>query len=317
MKSSNPQPKATVEQPFGEGIPFGDPYWYSGEFKSPYYKETHAVFRAKVRSFIETEVKPFIHEWDESGVYPKELHEKAYRAGVLSPTMPVEYGGTPPIDFDAFHDLILVDELARCGAGGLLWAVFLSYGIALPPILTVGSQYLKDLVARDVITGKKIMSLAVTEPYVGSDVANLQTTAHREGDYFIVNGEKKFITSGMYASFFTTAVRTGGSGMKGVSLLLIEANTPGITVRRQKTQGWWTSATTFITFEDVKVPVKNLIGSENAGFHSIMTNFNHERFVLGATSNRYARICLEDAIKYARVRKTFGKRLLDHPVSVH
>jgi len=298
---------------FGEQVPFGDPYWYQG-CESPYYKPTHHKFRELVRAFVEKEIMPFCHDWDEAGTYPPELHKKAYDAGVLAAMWPKEFGGTPPEDVDAFHDLILVDELSRCGAGGVLWAVFLSFGIALPPILNVGSQYLKDKVARDIITGKKIMALAVSEPYAGSDVSGLRTTAVREGDHYIVNGEKKFITSGMKADYYTVAVRTGGEGMGGVSLLLIERDTPGVTPRRMKTQGWWISNTAYITFENVKVPVKNLIGKENDGFKSIMYNFNHERFVLAATSNRYARVCLEDAWKYAKVRVAFGKPLIEQPV---
>jgi len=212
---------------------------------------------------------------------------------------------------------VMIDELSRCGAGGVLWAVFFSFGIALPPILATGSQFLKDKVARDVITGKKIMSLAVTEPYVGSDVASLRTTAKREGDYYILNGAKKFITSGTKAHFFTVAARTGGEGVPGVSCFLVESNMPGVTTRRMKTQGWWISNTAYITLEDVKVPVSHLIGKENQGFQAIMNNFNHERFVFAAMSSRYARVCLEDAIKYARERNTFGKRLIDHQVIRH
>jgi alkylation response protein AidB-like acyl-CoA dehydrogenase len=230
---------------------------------------------------------------------------------------PEEYGGTPPAQLDAFHDLILCDEMSRCGSSGVLWAVVFGFGIALPPILNVGSEYLKDKVARDVIEGKKIMALAVSEPYAGSDVASLRTTATREGDYFIVNGEKKFITSGTKADYFTTAVRTGGSGMAGISLLLLEKDMPGITIRRMKTQGGWISGTAYVIFENVKVPVKNLIGRENEGFKAIMVNFNHERFVLAAMANRFARICLEESIKFARQRKTFGKTLGEHQVIRH
>ena len=267
---------------------------------------------------MDTEIAPFIHEWDEAGDFPKELHEKAYNAGIYGAAWPKEYGGTPPEGgFDAFHDLILIDELARCAAGGVLWSCFFCFGIALPPVLKVGSEYLRNRVARDVITGKKIMCLAVTEPFGGSDVASLQTTAVRDGDFYVVNGAKKFITGGMKADYFTTAVRTGGPGMKGISLLLIEKSMPGITVRRMKTQGWWSSNTAYVVFEDVRVPIANLIGEENRGFYSIMSNFNHERFVLAAMSNRYARVCLEESIAYGRVRKTFNKRLVDHQVISH
>lgn len=306
-----------AEGPFGSPIPYAEPAWYGGKFKSPYYKATHRRFRAKMRRFVDTELRPYCHEWDEANTYPPELHEKAYKAGIYGAIWPVQYGGTPPEDFDSFHDLIMVDELARCAAGGVLWSCFFSFGISLPPILKSGSQYLKDWVAKDVITGKKIMALAVTEPYGGSDVANIKTTAVKEGDYYIVTGEKKFITAGMKAHYFTTAVRTGGPGISGVSLLLIDAKTPGVTVRRIPTQGWWISNTAFIAFDNVKVPVKNLIGQENRGFQDIMENFNHERWTLAATSNRYARVCLEDAIAYARTRTTFGKRLIDHQTIRH
>jgi len=301
---------------FGEQIPFGDPYWYRG-YESPYYNDSHREFRAKLRAFVDSELIPHVHDWDEAGEYPRDLNERAYRAGIYGAMWPAEYGGTPPRDCDAFHDLIFIDELARCGSGGILWSVFFTFGIALPPILSVGSKELRDRVARDVITGKKVISLAVTEPFAGSDVAGLTTTARREGDFFIVNGVKKFITSGTRAHFFTTAVRTGGSGMGGVSLLLIEADREGVKTTRMKTQGWWTSSTALVAFDNVKVPVSNIIGKENSGFSAIMVNFNHERFVLAAMSNRYARLCLEEAVKYGRKRQTFGKRLMDHQVLRH
>jgi alkylation response protein AidB-like acyl-CoA dehydrogenase len=230
---------------------------------------------------------------------------------------PEEYGGTPPPGgFDIFHDLIYWDELARYG-GGWLAACFLTINIALPPILAVGSEYLRQKVARPTIEGKKIICLCVTEPYAGSDVANIRTTARSEGDYYIVSGEKKYITSGMKADFFTVAVRTGEPGMGGISLLLLEKGMPGITCRKLSTQGWASSNTAYITFDDVKVPKKNLIGEENQGFLAIMLNFNHERFAGIAMSIRGARMCVEEAIKYARTRQTFGKRLIDHQVIRH
>eukprot|EP01095_Lingulamoeba_sp_RSL-Kostka_P016785 TRINITY_DN834_c2_g2_i1.p1 TRINITY_DN834_c2_g2~~TRINITY_DN834_c2_g2_i1.p1 ORF type:complete len:502 (-),score=176.07 TRINITY_DN834_c2_g2_i1:135-1640(-) len=302
---------------FGSALPFSDPYWYKNGFVSPYYKQTHKDFRAKVRNFVDSHLIPYVNDWDEQGTYPIELHKQAYEAGIYGAIWPKEYGGTPPEDFDMFHDLIYIDEMARCGAGGVLWSCFFCFGIALPPVLSVGSDFLKELVAREIITGNKVISLAVSEPYAGSDVANLQTTAVKEGDNYIVNGEKKFITGGMKASYFTTAVRTGGKGMGGVSLLLIPKDLEGVNVRRMKTQGWLSSNTTYIVFDNVKVPSKYLIGKENVGFKPIMKNFNHERFVLAATSNRYSRVCLETAIKFARERITFNKRLIDHQVIRH
>ncbi len=161
------------------------------------------------------------------------------------------------------------------------------------------------------------MSLAVSEPEAGSDVAGLRTTAVRDGDFFIVNGSKKWITSGTKAKYFTVAVRTGTSGGGGISLLLMERGMPGFEIKRMKTTGWWISGTAHLTFDNVRVPVKNLIGVEGQGFRAIVHNFNHERFVLAATSNRYSRVMLEDAIRHARTRKTFGKRLIDHQVIRH
>jgi len=312
-----PKPQPPDDGSFGDRVPFGDPYWYNGKMRSPFYKETHRQFRAKVRKFVDEEVMPNIDKWEDQKDYPADMHVRAYKAGIYGAIWPKEFGGTPPEDFDMFHDLIMVDELARCGAGGILWACFFSFGISLPPVLRHGSKFLKDLVARDVISGKKIMSLAVTEPYVGSDVAGLRTTAVDAGEDYIVTGEKKFITSGMKANYFTTAVRTGGKGIGGISLLLIPADLPGIGLRKLKTQGWWMSNTAYITFDNVRVPKKYLIGQENKGFWPVMENFNHERFVLGATSNRYARCCIEDAITFARKRKTFGVRLIDHQVIRH
>jgi len=206
--------------------------------------------------------------------------------------------------------------MGRSGAGGVTAALF-SCTIGLPPILTVGSKELKDRIARDVITGKKISALAITEPFAGSDVASLECTATKQGDHYVVNGQKKYITSGCKADYFTVAVRTGAGGMEGISLLLIEKGMPGFTVRRIKTQGWWASNTAHLLFEDVRVPLNNLIGKENQGFLPIMRNFNYERLGLLIGACRASRVCIEESIKYARQRKTFGKRLIDHQVIRH
>jgi len=186
--------------------------------------------------------------------------------------------------------------------------------MALPPIIRCGSDYLKNLIVRDVLLGNKNICLAISEPEAGSDVSNIKTTARREGDYYIVNGSKKWITGGLFGDFFTTAVRTGGPGMAGISLLVIEKEMPGITIRRMKTQFDTAHNTTFITFDDVKVPIKNLIGAENQGFMMLMINFNHERLVIASTCARYSRLCYELSIKYAMTRETFGKKLISHQI---
>jgi len=163
-----------------------------------------------------------------------------------------------------------------------------------------------------VISGKKNISLAISEPTAGSDVASIRLTAKREGDVYVVNGQKKWITGGNMADYFTLACRTGGAGGAGLSLLLVDRNAPGIDVRKMETQFDTCQGTTFITFDNVKVPAENIIGEEGAGFKYLLLNFNHERFVISCSTCRYARVCYSESLHYAVRRKTFGKPLADH-----
>jgi len=296
---------------FGDQVPFCEPAWYQGQF-SPYYHDGHRKFRALCRSFFEERILPNVNQWILDG-YPKEIHKDLYDAGIAGILYPKEYGGTRPDDFDAFYELILNDEMGRCGGGGILGQLGIN-SMALPPLIAGGHPDLQKLVIEPVVRGYKNISLAISEPSAGSDVGNIQTSARKEGDYYIVNGSKKWITGGLFADYFTMAVRTGGPGMGGISLLLVDRQTPGIDIRKMQTQSDNAHNTTFITLEDVKVPTKNLIGKENMGFMLIVRNFNHERFVIGASSTRQARMCFEQAFKYAMVRKTFGKRLVDHQI---
>ena len=303
-------------------LPFSQPYWLDprGTLVSPYYNEFHRKWQKKASEFIQTEIRPFADKWDEDGKYPMELHDKAYKAGIYAPMWPVEYGGTPPEGgWDAFMDLIYLYEMGQTGAGGIMASWFLTGNIALPPVINHGSKELKDRVARDVVTGKAVMALAITEPWAGSDVANLRCSAVEDGDSFVINGEKKFITSGLTAQYFTVACRTDPTkhGHNGISLILVEATRPGIDRKKIKTMGWWAGNTSYITFENVRVPKSNLIGELNHGFRYIMENFNHERFVacVGAACGGHKAI--RECIKFARVRKTFGKRLIDHQAIRH
>ncbi|KAJ3006110.1 hypothetical protein HKX48_000300 [Thoreauomyces humboldtii] len=310
---------------FGDLVPFADPSWYQ-DWASPYYNESHRRLRAEVRAFVEKEIMPFCHEWDEAKRIPQELFVKAADVGILggiggSP-WPSAYtergpiGGVKPEEYNAFHEFIICDELSRCGSGGIVWGLIGGLGIGLPPVIHFGSDYLKKKVVTECLAGRKNICLAITEPAVGSDVANLTTTARKtaDGKHFILNGEKKWITNGVFAHFFTVACRTGDAGMNGVSLLLVERDMPGVTTRQMPCMGVWASGTTYISFEDVKVPVENIIGKENKGFKAIMYNFNHERMGICIQATRFARVCVEESIKYAHKRKTFGKKLIDHPV---
>jgi len=282
---------------------------------SPFYNETHHGWRRELRKFVEREMMPFVDQWDEQGEFPLDLYKKAADVGLLRMGYPEEYGGIKE-GLDRFHFIVSSEELARTGAGGI-GASLMSHGIGLPPIIALGDEAMKQRIAPPVLSGDKHISLAITEPSGGSDVAQLKTRAVRDGDHFVVNGSKMFITGGMRADYFTTAVRTGGAGTGGISLLLIEADRPGVSRTNLKKQGWWASDTAALYFQDVRVPASNLIGGENKGFIGVMLNFNGERLGMAASATAYARVCLEDAVKWARERQTFGKRLADHQVIRH
>ncbi|NVN86824.1 MAG: acyl-CoA dehydrogenase family protein [Rhodopseudomonas sp.] len=281
--------------------------------KSPFYTAEHDAFRDMVRRFVDREIAPFAHQWDEAGEFPRELYEKAAAIGLLGLGFPEEYGGT---EVDRFMWIIAVQELARAGAGGVS-ASLKSNSIGAPPIARAGTPAFKARVLPQILSGKKISALAITEPSGGSDVANLRTTARRDGDHYVVNGEKTFITSGMRADYITTAVRTGGPGPGGVSLLVIEGDTPGLTRTALKKMGWWSSDTATLHFDECRVPVGNLLGEEGAGFKIIMHNFNHERLTMAAGCTAAAQVCVEDAMDYAKQRQTFGKPLSQHQVIRH
>lgn len=281
--------------------------------KSPYYTSDHEAFREQLRRFVVKEIEPFVDQWDEAGEFPRDLYKKAAAIGLLQLNFPEEYGG---VSADRFYAIIAGQELARAGSGGVA-AGLMSHTIGAPPIARLGSDALKDKVLRPVLSGEKISALAITEPGGGSDVANLKTTAKRDGGVYIVRGEKTFITSGMRADFYTVAVRTGGPGMGGISLLLIERDTPGFSRTPLKKMGWWASDTATLHFDDCRVPVENLIGTENAGFMGIMLNFNDERLGLAASSIGFARTAYDEAVEYARMRETFGKPLIKHQVIRH
>jgi acyl-CoA dehydrogenase len=278
--------------------------------RSPYYDETHEALAQSVRRFVTQEVTPHIDRWEEEGELPRELHRKAAEAGILGLRYPEEYGGHSA-GFDIFHGLVLTEELSRPGAGGL-GASLMTHGIGLPPVLALGSEAMKQRVATPVLAGEKIIALGITEPSGGSDVANLKTRAVKNGDHYIVNGSKMFITSGMRADWLTCAVRTGGEGAGGVSLLLIDMASKGVSRNRLDKMGWRCSDTAAIYFEEVEVPVENLIGPENGGFMGIMRNFNSERLGMAMGCCGFARVCMEEAAQWAGNRETFGKTLTGH-----
>lgn len=282
--------------------------------RHPFYTDDHEAWRRTLRRWVDHEIAPFVNDWDEQETFPRGLYQKASEIGLLRLGFPEEYGGIP--DKDPFLSIISTEELNRPACGGLA-ASLMSHSIGAPPIAAVGSAELKARVLPQILRGDRIACLAITEPSGGSDVAALQTTARREGDDYVINGSKMFITSGMRGDYFTVAVRTGGPGMDGVSLVLVEADRPGFSRMAMHKMGWWASDTAALYFDDVRVPVANRIGEENRGFQAIMLNFNNERLGMAAGANMNARVALEEAKAYAKERRTFGKRLADHQVIRH
>jgi acyl-CoA dehydrogenase len=280
---------------------------------SPFYTRDHEVFRDLMRRFVAKEIAPYAHAWDEDGEFPRELYGKAAGLGLLGLGFPEEFGGTKS---DRFMWIVAVQEMAHAASGGVSASLF-SHSIGAPPIARAAKPHVKTYVLPEIVAGRKISALAITEPSGGSDVAQLRTTARREGDHYIVNGQKAFITSGMRADYITTAVRTGGPGAGGVSLLLIEGDTPGLSRSRLDKMGWWASDTAMLYFDNCRVPCDNLIGEEGSGFKIVMQNFNDERLTMAAGAIAFARVCLEEATAYARERQTFGKALTQHQVIRH
>ncbi len=279
-----------------------------------YFSKAHEMVRRSVREFVNKAIRPHVDDWEEAGGFPVALYRQAGEVGILGIGYPEELGGTPG---DIFFKIAASEELMRCGSGGLV-AGLGSLDIAIPPIVRHGTTDQHARFVRPVLTGEKIAALGVTEPGGGSDVAAIQTTAERQGDVYLVNGSKTFITSGCRADFVTCAVRTGPEGAHGISFLVIEKDSPGFAVSRPlKKMGWWASDTAELYFDNCRVPVANRIGAENQGFYLIMENFQKERLALAVMANMTAQLALDEALAYARERRAFGKPLTGFQVTRH
>jgi len=273
------------------------------------------LLRASVRAFVAREVAPHMEEWERAGEVPRSLHEKAGAAGLLGAGFPEEAGGGGGT---LLHTMAVVEEIIQGGGSSGLCAALFTHGIAIPHILEAGNPDLTERFARPALAGRKIGALAVSEPDAGSDVARIRTRAVRDGGHYVVNGAKTFVTSGLRADFVTTAVRTGGEGHRGLSLLVVEKGTPGFTVgRRLEKMGWSCSDTAELAFADARVPAVNLVGVEGSGFRQVMRHFISERIVLATEAYATAQRCLDLAVRWARARQAFGTRLADKPVIRH
>ena len=266
------------------------------------------ALRKTVRAFAEREILPHVDEWERSGDLPRSLHEAAGAAGLLGAQAPESVGGGGGDGADA---VIVCEELHYAGVPGGVFASLFTCGISTPHMIASGDQRLIDTYVRPTLQGKMIGSLAITEPGGGSDVGHLTTRAERDGDDFIINGAKTYITSGVRADYVVTAVRTGGPGAAGVSLIVVDKNTPGFTVSRKlEKMGWRSSDTAELSYVDVRVPAANLVGPENSGFLQIAGAFVSERVGLAAQAYASAQRCLDLTVQWCRDRETFGRPLI-------
>jgi len=276
------------------------------------WSEERQALKESGVEFTRREVMPHLQEWEDAGELPRELHRIAAKQGVLGVGYPEAAGGQGG---DLLDVCALQEGVMEAGGSGGLMASLFTHGIALPHMIANGSPYLIDRFVRPTLAGELIGSLAVTEPGGGSDVAGITTRAVRDGDHYVINGSKTFITSGVRADFVTTAVRTGEPGHGGLSLIVVEKGTPGFTVTRSlKKMGWHASDTAELSYVDVRVPAENLVGEANKGFYYIAEQFVVERLFLALMGYGHAARALALAAAYCQERQTFGKPLVKNQV---
>ena len=281
----------------------------------PFRTPERTALRETTRRFVEKEVLPHLDDWERAGELPRDLHRKAGELGLLGVAFPEDAGGGGGDVLDA---MTVTEEIHYTGGSGGLIAGLFTSGIALPHIAHAGDPAQIERWVRPTLAGELIGSLAVTEPDGGSDVANVRTTAKRDGDHYIVNGAKTFITSGARADFVTTVVRTGDAGAHGLSLLVVEKGTPGFTVSRKLDKmGWLCSDTAELSYVDAKVPAENLVGKEGHGFAQVATHFVTERLALATQAYATAQRALDVTADWCRLRETFGRPLISRQVVQH
>ncbi|MDF2681808.1 MAG: acyl-CoA dehydrogenase domain protein [Brevibacillus sp.] len=269
-----------------------------------------------IRKFVEKEITPHIDEWEEKGEFPLEILKRMGDLGLLGLSYPEEVGGQGG---DSFMSMILAEELSRCGAGGFPMAVSVQIGMATPPILEFGTREQQERFLLPALRGEKLAALGITEPNHGSDVAAIETKAVREGDEWVINGSKTFITNGPRADFVLLVTRTSpGKGYKGISLFLVETDRPGFSVSRKLDKvGMRSSDTAELILQDVRVPHSQLLGEEGKGFYHIMWELQGERVIAAAGAIGMAQHAYELALNYAKARQTFGKPIGQHQVIGH
>jgi acyl-CoA dehydrogenase len=281
----------------------------------PFETPERRALRESCRAFVRKEIVPHLDEWERAGELPRDLHRRAAEVGLLAVGAPEKVGGSGG---DGIDSAVVTEAFIEAGASSGLIAGLFTHGIAVPHMISVGDGELIERFVRPTLAGELIGALGVTEPDGGSDVAALRTTAVRDASDYIVNGAKTFITSGVRADYVTTAVRTGGPGYGGISLLVIEKGTPGFTVgRKLDKMGWLCSDTAELSFVDARVPAANLVGPENGGFVLVMRQFVSERLGLAVNAYSVAQRALDLTVGYVRRRQTFGRPLISRQVVRH
>ncbi|NUN14025.1 MAG: acyl-CoA dehydrogenase family protein [Myxococcales bacterium] len=274
----------------------------------PQFGEQHEALRRTVREWCIKELRPHVEEWEEARLFPREIFNRAAELGLLGIRAPEEYGG---LGLDWWFTTAYAEEMVHCGMAGLTMALLVQSDMATPVIGEIGNEYHKRNFWEPAIRGEAIAALGISEPDAGSDVAQIRTTARRDGDDYVVNGSKTYITNGTRADFVTLAVRTGGQGFAGISLMLFPTDTKGFSVSRKLEKlGNHCSDTAELSFEDCRVPAKNLLGSENMGFYYIMQNFQGERLVGALSAVAGAQRVLDSTVEFCRDRKVFGRAIV-------
>ena len=280
-----------------------------GARRSPYFTEEHEALRDQVRRFVETEIKPHAVQWEKDGFVPRDVLRKMGELGFFGIRYPADYGGS---EMDTMATVVLAEELGRSTFSGVAITALVHTDMASVHIANAGSQAQKDKYLPDIIAGEKIVAVAVTEPDAGSDVKGIRTTARREGDHYVLNGAKMFITNGVHADLYCVAAKTDPQARpsQSVSIFLVEKGMPGFSVSRALDKhGWRSSDTAELSFVDCKVPAENLLGQEGRGFYAIMSNFQNERTVIGAMAMGEAQAAIDLTLDYVKTRKAFGAPL--------
>ncbi|WP_306226940.1 acyl-CoA dehydrogenase family protein [Bosea beijingensis] len=277
-----------------------------GARRSPYFTEEHEALRDQVRRFVEAEIKPHALQWEDDGFVPRDVLRKMGELGFFGIRYPADYGGS---EMDTMATVVLAEELGRSTFSGVAITALVHTDMASVHIANAGSQAQKDKYLPGIIAGEKIVAVAVTEPDAGSDVKGIRTTARREGDHYVLNGAKMFITNGVHADLYCVAAKTDPQGKpsQSVSIFLVEKGTPGFSISRALDKhGWRSSDTAELSFVDCRVPAENLLGQEGRGFYAIMSNFQNERTVIGAMAMGEAQAAIDLTLDYVRTRKAFG-----------